>query len=126
MKGHVEEVGDKTKLVTWIDGVKSSINVYHDGHRSRSLLHRVAMKWASSILKILYENQLSTARDTRFIHFCSLLKLSFSLQSTSIVPRRRYHRFGIAGAEILKFASFGRRGVWRWRRSRRANARRRR
>ena len=33
VKGHLEEVGDKTKLVTWIDGVKSSVNLYHDGYR---------------------------------------------------------------------------------------------
>ena len=39
IRGHVEENGDKTTLVTWIDGVKSSVNVFHDGHSQLQIFH---------------------------------------------------------------------------------------
>jgi len=39
IRGHVEENGDKTTLVSWIDGVKSSVNVFHDGHSQLQIFH---------------------------------------------------------------------------------------
>lgn len=39
VKGHVEKNNAKTTLVTWIDGVKSSVNVFHDGHSQLQIFH---------------------------------------------------------------------------------------
>ena len=39
VQGQLEEVGDKKKLVTWIDGVKSSVNVHYDGNALLKMFH---------------------------------------------------------------------------------------